>query len=102
MIRPAREARFAHGDAVCVLDTEKEGHVRTPDYVKGKQGRVSRVLGGFPDPESLAYGGSGLPEKPLYRVCFRQADLWDRYEGAPGDTLHVDIYEHWLEPAEEG
>ena len=103
MIRPAKAARFRPGDAVRVPNVEKKGHVRTPRYVKGKRGHVTGVLGEFPDPESLAYGGAGLPEEPLYRVRFRQSDLWDHYEGPPGDTLHVDIYEHWLEPAiEEG
>ncbi|CAA9467675.1 MAG: Nitrile hydratase beta subunit [uncultured Rubrobacteraceae bacterium] len=102
MIRAVRAARFRPGDAVRVPNVEKRGHVRTPRYVKGKQGRVTGILGEFPDPESLAYGGTGLPEKPLYRVAFRQADLWEGYEGAADDTLHVDIYEHWLEPAEEG
>ncbi len=84
-----------------VSDIEKEGHVRTPDYVRGKHGLVTVVLGEFPNPESLAYGGPGLPEKPLYRVRFRQADLWEGYDGSLDDTLHVDIYEHWLEPASE-
>jgi nitrile hydratase len=94
---------IAPGEEVRVLKMEKEGHVRTPDYVKGKTGRVASVLGEFKDPESLAYGGSGHPEKALYKVVFRQADLWDGYEGSPGDVLHVDVYEHWLEPAgEEG
>ena len=103
MIRPATNARFRPGDAVRVPNVEKKGHVRTPHYVKGKRGHVASVLGEFPDPESLAYGGAGLPEKPLYRVCFRQSDLWEGYAGPPDDTLHVDIYEHWLEPAiEEG
>jgi nitrile hydratase subunit beta len=89
------------GQAVRVLETEKEGHVRTPDYVKGKTGRVANVLGKFKDPESLAYGGSGLPEKTLYKVVFRQADLWEGYAGSPDDVLYVDVYEHWLEPARE-
>ena len=103
MIRAVTTARFRPGDPVRVPNVEKKGHVRTPGYVKGKRGRVTGVLGEFPDPESLAYGGDGLPQKPLYRVCFRQADLWEGYEGAAGDTLYVDIYEHWLEPAgEEG
>ena len=104
MIRAATAARFRLGDAVRVPNVHKKGHVRTPDYVKGKIGHVTGILGEFPDPECLAYGGNGLPEKPLYRVCFRQTDLWQGYEGASGDTLHVDIYEHWLEPAawEEG
>ena len=89
------------GQAVRVLEAEKVGHVRTPDYVKGKTGRVASVLGEFKDPESLAYGGSGLPEKTLYKVVFRQADLWEGYAGSHGDVLYVDVYEHWLEPARE-
>ena len=101
MIRPVQTARFRPGDVVRIPNVEKKGHVRTPAYVKGKRGHVTVVLGEFPDPESLAYGGTGLPEKPLYRVRFRQSDLWDAYKGPPGDTLHVDIYEHWLEPASE-
>jgi nitrile hydratase len=100
VIRPAAGARFALGDAVRVLDMEKEGHVRTPDYAKGKAGWVAAILGAFPDPESLAYGGDGLPEKPLYKVGVRQTDLWDGYGGSPEDLLFVDIYEHWLEPRE--
>ena len=100
MIRPAAGARFAPGDAVRVRDVEKEGHVRTPDYTKGKPGRIVEVLGAFPDPERLAYGGDGLPQKPLYKVGFRQVDLWKGYGGPPEDALFVDIYEHWLEPGE--
>ena len=103
MIRPATGARFAPGDAVRVLDTEKEGHhIRTPDYAKGKPGWIAQILGSFPNPESLAYGGDGLPEKPLYKVGFRQSDLWDSYEGSPEDILFIDIYEHWLESRKHG
>ena len=102
MIRPAAGARFAPGDAVRVRDVEKEGHVRTPDYTKGKPGRIVEVLGAFPDPERLAYGGDGLPERPLYKVGFRQADLWEGYGGSLEDALFIDIYERWLEPREPG
>lgn len=99
MIRPTTRARFAPGDAIRVLPMQKPGHVRTPDYVKGRPGWISSVLGEFPNPETLAYGGHGLPEVPLYRVGFRQTDLWENYDGSPEDVLYVDIYEHWLEPA---
>jgi nitrile hydratase len=34
----------------------------------------------------------------LYRVRFLQSDVWDDYRGGPGDTLDIDLYEHWLEP----
>ena len=60
------------------------------------------MIGAFPNPEELAYGLSGLPERPLYKVGFRQTDLWDDYEGPAEDRLYADIYEHWLELAERG
>jgi nitrile hydratase subunit beta len=91
--------RFEPGTPVRVRSDEKPSHVRTPDYVKGKMGRIEKMLGVFKNPELLAYGDPGLPEKPLYKVGFRQADLWDGYTGLADDTLYIDIYEHWLELA---
>lgn len=89
---------FEPGNRVRVRDSEKPGHVRTPGYLKGKTGRVESVLGEFPNPEDLAYGLSGLPERFLYKVSFRQADVWSDYEGPADDRLYADVYEHWLEP----
>ena len=93
--------RFEPGDRVRVLSEDKPGHVRTPGYVRGKAGRVESVLGEFRNPESLAYGESGLPERPLYKISFRQVDLWEEYPGRADDELRMDIYEHWLEPVRE-
>ena len=95
-------AAFEAGDRVRVRPAAKPGHVRTPAYLKGKTGRVEAVLGAFRNPEDLAYGLSGSPERVLYKVTFRQADLWDGYEGTADDRLSADVYEHWLEPAERG
>jgi nitrile hydratase len=90
--------KFKPGDRVRVHDHTPPGHVRTPAYVRGKRGWIERVHGEFRNPESLAYGGDGLPRQPLYLVGFRQADLWhDRYAESPADCLYVDVYEHWLE-----
>jgi len=90
--------KFSPGDRVRVLAVEKAGHVRTPSYVRGKEGWVERVHGEFRNPEDLAYGRDGMPRQPLYMVGFRQADLWqDRYAESPRDHLYVDLYEHWLE-----
>lgn len=92
--------RYLPGDRVRVRADDPSGHVRTPRYVRGKTGWVERVHGEFRNPESLAYGGDGLPERPLYLVGFQQAEVWGpRYAGPSNDTLTVDIYEHWLEPA---
>jgi len=89
---------FAPGDRVRVRPAGKPGHVRTPGYLKGHSGWIEGVIGHFPSPEDLAYGLSGQPKRPLYRVGFRQADLWEDYAGATDDHLYADVYEHWLEP----
>ena len=92
-------ARFKPGDRVRVRSGNPPGHIRTPAYIRGKTGRIEAVHGAFRNPESLAFGGDGLPRRPLYLVGFNQTGVWERYDGLPRDTLRVDIYEHWLEPA---
>ena len=92
-------ARFRPGDRIGVLPMAVNTHHRTPGYVKGKMGRVQALCGVFLDPESRAYGGSGLPKRALYRVEFDMWELWgERYRGPAGDTLLVDIFDQWLEP----
>ena len=92
-------AAFAAGDRVRVRRADPPGHLRTPCYARGLSGVVERYLGDFANPEELAYGRSGLPKQPLYRVRFRQADVWPDYAGPPADTVDIEIYQHWLEPA---
>jgi len=93
-------ARFRPGARVRVRDRHAQGHLRTPVYLRGKAGVVERLCGRFRNPESLAYGGSGLPERALYRVRFSQRALWPDYRGSADDTLDADLYEHWLDPDE--
>lgn len=93
----ALEAAFEEGDPVRVRTADPPGHLRTPWYLRGRSGVVERICGAFPNPEELAYGRPGLPCQPLYRVRFRQRDLWEDYEGGDSDTLSAEIYQHWLE-----
>ena len=93
-------ARYLPGDEIRVLPVSVNTHHRTPTYIKGKSGRVQALCGTFPDPESRAYGGSGRPERALYRVEFEMTELWgEKYGGTAGDTLLIDVYEQWLAPA---
>jgi hypothetical protein len=96
----ALEPRFAPGARVRVRRADPPGHLRTPWYVRGRSGAVERLCGAFANPEELAYNRSGLPAQPLYRVRFHQRELWPDYAGAAKDTVEVEIYQHWLEPAE--
>ena len=92
-------ARFAPGDKVRIASRPIVGHCRTPWYLRGKVGVVASLQGAFRNPEQLAYHLPGLPHLPLYKVRFRQGDIWDRYAGPAHDNLEADIYEHWLEPS---
>jgi nitrile hydratase len=93
------EARFKPGERVKVLKAFPPGHIRTPYYVRGHVGEIERICGAFPNPEELAQMRSGLPAQPLYRVRFRQKDVWPDYSGNPADVLEVEIFQHWLEKA---
>ena len=91
---------YRPGMRVRVAARPHEGHHRTPGYVKGKTGRVEQVHSSFPNPETRAYGGDGLPEQQLYLVGFSQSDVWSDYRGKAGDRIYVDVFEHWLEEAD--
>ena len=91
--------RFNVGERVRVKRSFPPGHRRTPYYIRGKDGVVERVCGSFPNPEELAYGFDGKPERVLYRVKFKQKKVWPDYEGAERDWIELEIYEHWLEKA---
>jgi len=95
----ARTARFAVGERVRVMKAYPLGHVRTPYYIRGCVGEIERICGSFPNPEELAQMRDGLPALPLYRVRFRQTDVWPDYRGNAKDVVEVEIYQHWLEKA---
>ena len=93
------ESSFKPCDPLQVRDLPVKGHMRTPDYIRGRKGRIETRQVFFPNPERLAYGADGLPAVPLYLVRFPQSEIWPGYDSA-GDSLALDIFEHWLEPAE--
>ncbi len=93
--------RFVPGDRVRILDIGKPGHVRIPWYVRHKVGVVERHCGAYPNPEELSCARPGLPAIDLYRVRLGQRDLWPDYAGAPDDTLEIEVYDHWLAPAQD-
>ena len=89
-------ALFKPGDVVRVRELYAPGHIRTPYYARGKRGVIERVCGVFNNPEHLAYGHADDP-KTLYRVRFPSSEFWK--PESPNDTVDIEIYEHWLEPA---
>jgi nitrile hydratase len=91
--------RFVVGETVSVRELNKPGHVRTPFYIRQRVGTVIQYCGSFLNPEDLAVGRTSGPVVDCYRVEFLQRELWDDYDGMPADTLSVEVYDHWMEPA---
>ena len=91
-------ARYNVGDTVRVRRAFPPGHCRTPFYCRGKSGTIVHYCGNFRNPEQLAYGIYDGPKGPLYRVQFKQTEIWPNYAGAPQDKAEIEIYEHWLVP----
>jgi nitrile hydratase len=93
-------SRFAAGERVRVKadfpETRGPCHIRTPHYLRGREGVVERPLGEFPNPEDLAFARPA-PRVALYHVRFDQPALWQ--EGARGDAVVVELFAHWLEKA---
>lgn len=85
-------------EQVRVREDYPPGHFRTPVYIRGKVGIVTRRFGEFGDPELLAYRLEG-PARALYEVRFRQIDVWPDYSGPEHDCVDLDLYDNWLERA---
>lgn len=77
-------------------ETRGPCHIRTPHYLRGREGVVERHLGAFANPEDLAFARPA-PVLNLYHVRFDQPAVWG--EGVPGDALVVELFESWLEAA---
>ena len=91
--------KFSEGQRVRIADRTPPVHHRVPTYAKGQIGVIERVCGLHGEPEKFIRG-DGKPAQRLYRVRIPQSALWDAYDGTQSDLLEIEIFEHWLEPAE--
>ncbi len=87
--------RYRIGDMVRVREWHPLGHTRAPRYTQGKPGVVVRLDGVFSVPD-VEYHCERQRREPTYSVRFEAFDLW----GSPGDPVHVDLWESYLEPKE--
>ena len=85
-----------NGSQVKIKDISPPGHIRTPRYIRGKNGVIERCLGVFKNPEQLAYSLQAK-EYELYRVRFKMTELWKDYLENPNDTLDAEVFAHWIE-----
>jgi nitrile hydratase subunit beta len=93
----AVNARFKAGEKVRVRNMHPVGHTRLPRYARGKTGTIDRDHGVFVFPDTNAHF---LGEKPqhVYSVRFAARELWGE-QAAPRDSVYVDMWDDYLEPA---
>ena len=92
-----RPPRFAVGDAVVTRNLHPAGHTRLPGYARARRGVVVLQQGGWVLPDTHAHGRGECPEH-VYAVRFEGRELWGD-SAEPGSSVHVDLFESYLEPA---
>jgi nitrile hydratase beta subunit len=99
-LRPARDRpAFEVGQRVRARNLHPRTYDRLPTYVKGRLGVVDALCGAFAHPEDLAAGRIDRPGAHCYRVRFAATELWGPSAERPGDSLCIDLFENYLEPA---
>jgi nitrile hydratase subunit beta len=88
---------FKVGEQVRARNINPTGHTRLPRYARGKLGTIERDHGVFVFPDTNA---QFLGEKPqhVYSVRFAARELWGE-QAAPRDTVNLDLWDDYLEPA---
>jgi nitrile hydratase subunit beta len=89
--------RFQVGQSVRARNMQPKGHTRLPRYARAKQGTIERVHGLFVFPDTNS-AFQGEKPQPLYSVKFAARELWGP-EAAARDTVCIDLWEDYLEPA---
>lgn len=89
---------FRAGDIVRVAERSPVGHYRVPTYLRGKTGVVEAVIDppGI-DNEDESFGRNAGIKLHYYRVSFPMNSIWENYKDSSKDTLHIEVFETWLQ-----
>ena len=89
--------RFQLGQRVRARNMHPVGHTRLPRYARGKFGIIHRDHGVFVFPDTNAHFQGEKPQH-VYSVRFAARELWGE-QAAPNDSVYVDMWDDYLEPA---
>ena len=90
-------ARFKPGDRVRTSNTHPVGHTRLPRYARGRNGVIESDGGVQAFPDTAVYG-RGVNRQHVYSVRFAARELWGD-QASPRDSVYIDLWENYLEPA---
>ena len=89
--------RFQTGQRVRARNINPIGHTRLPRYARGKFGVIHGDHGVFVFPDTNAHFFGEKPQH-VYAVRFAARELWGE-QVAPQDSVYVDLWDDYLEPA---
>jgi nitrile hydratase len=89
--------RFVVGDPVVTHNQHPTGHTRLPRYLRGKRGRINLVHGPEVFADASAHGRDAPPQV-VYNVRFDAREVWGD-SAEPRQTISIDLWESYLEPA---
>ena len=92
---------FRPGQRVRVLQRFPLGHYRVPLYLRGRTGIVERLVQPAIDNEEEGFGRNAGVHRHYYRIAVPMADIWPGYAGRPQDRLYIEVFETWLEAADD-
>ena len=88
---------FKPGDRVRARTLNPIGHTRLPRYCRGRAGIVDSDQGVWVFPDTHA-AGEGKKPQHVYSVRFAAQELWGP-GASPRDSVYVDLWDDYLEPA---
>jgi nitrile hydratase beta subunit len=88
---------FKVGERVRARNLNPSMHTRLPRYARAKSGTIERDYGVFAFPDTNVYR-LGEKLQHVYSVRFFARELWGN-RAAPQDTVYIDMWDDYLEPA---
>ena len=91
-------ALFSPGDAIRIATRSPVGHYRVPTYLRGSVGVVEAVVrAAGVNNEEEAFGRNAGQKRHYYRIAVAMTEIWPGYVRTSRDTLHIEVFETWLE-----
>jgi len=97
MLDTPLKPRYSIGQRVRARNMNPLGHTRLPRYARGRAGVVERDRGVQAFPDTNVYGRGENPQH-VYSVRFAARELWGA-EASARDSVYLDLWEDYLEPA---
>lgn len=93
--------KFSPGQRVRVLERSPVGHYRVPIYLRGKPAIIEAVMAPKAvHNEEEAFGRNAGSLGFYYRISVRMTAIWSGYGESANDSLHIEVFESWLEGVE--